>query len=213
MKLYDYFRSSASFRIRIALNLKNISYESIAIHLIKDGGQQHQSQYLNINPQGLIPALALDDSSILTQSLAILEYLEEIYATPALLPKDPIQKAHVRAIANIVACDIHPLNNLRVLKYLKNSFGISEDQKDTWYKHWITDGFESIEALLPKSTTLFSFDDTPNLADVCLIPQIFNAVRFKCEMSVFPTLQKIYQNAISHPAIYKAFPENQADAE
>lgn len=213
MKLYDYFRSSASFRIRIALNLKNISYERIAIHLIKDGGQQHQSHYQNINPQGLIPALALNESTILTQSLAILEYLEEVHATPALLPSDPILKARVRAIANIVACDIHPLNNLRVLKYLKNSFGISEDQKDTWYKHWITDGFKSIEALLPKSTTLFSFEDTPNLADICLIPQIFNAVRFKCEMSAFPILQKIYQNAIAHPEIYKAFPENQPDAE
>lgn len=213
MKLYDYFRSSASFRVRIALHLKGIAYEQVPIHLLKDGGIQHQSHYHAINAQELIPSLILEDGNTLTQSLAIIEYLETVYPEPPLLPTDPIQKAKIRAIANMVACDIHPLNNLRVLQYLKNNLQITEDQKNTWYQHWIHIGFDAIEEMLPPDHNLFAFGKNPTLADVCLVPQIYNAIRFKCQMNAFPKLQKIYENALTHPVISQAFPDNQPDAE
>lgn len=213
MKLYDYFRSSAAFRVRIALLLKGIAYEQVPVHLLKDGGAQHQTNYHAVNAQGLIPSLVLDNGETLTQSLAIIEYLEAVYPEPSLLPTDLVLKAKIRAIANIVTCDIHPLNNLRVLQYLKNNLKITEDQKNTWYQNWIQIGFAAIEAMLPQHSESFAFGETPTLADVCLVPQIYNAIRFKCEMDAFPKLQKTYKNALAHPVISQAFPENQPDAE
>ncbi|MFO1257627.1 MAG: maleylacetoacetate isomerase [Gammaproteobacteria bacterium] len=213
MRLYDYFRSSAAFRVRITLHLKGIAYEQVPIHLLKEGGIQHQAHYHAINAQELIPALVLDSGETLTQSIAIIEYLEAIHPSPSLLPTDLIQKAKVRAIANMVACDIHPLNNLRVLQYMKNNLHMTEDQKNAWYQHWIQTGFRAIEEMLPQHDDSFAFGESPTLADVCLVPQIYNAIRFKCETNNFPKLQRIYENAFAHPAISRAFPENQPDAE
>lgn len=205
-KLYDYFRSSAAFRVRIALNLKNISFEKIPIHLINNGGEQHSENYRAINPQELVPALQVDDQ-IITQSLAIIEYLEEQYPTPALLPHDPLQKAHVRQIALSICTDIHPLNNLRVLQYLTHTLKITEEEKNTWYQHWIAKGFDALEAWLKKTAGTFCFGETISLADVCLIPQINNALRFHCDLTSYPTLLKIFNYCKELPAFKNAWPE------
>lgn len=209
-KLYDYFRSSACYRVRIALNLKNIPYEQVPIHLVE--GKQASEHFLKVNPQGLVPALVLPQSHhVLTQSLAIIEYLEETFTQVPLLPKDALAKANVRALAQIIACDIHPLNNLRVLKYLKHTFSVDDEQKMKWYFHWLKLGFDAFEAAL-RSSGAYCFGDTPTLADVCLIPQVYNALRFDFALDNYPHIQKIHQHCAKHAAFMKALPENQPDA-
>lgn len=195
MTLYDYFRSSACYRVRIALNLKSLSYEAVPIHLLNNGGEQFSSKYLAINPQSLVPALDID-GNILTQSLAIIEYLDEVHPTPALLPKDPYLKAQVRAFALTIAADIHPINNLRVTKYLTEKFQMTEAQKAEWNHHWMRKGFAALEQQITKQgkTSTFCFGESPTLADICLVPQMFNARRFNCDVSDFPNLCRIDQH-------------------
>jgi maleylacetoacetate isomerase/maleylpyruvate isomerase len=177
--LYTYWRSSAAYRVRIALNIKGVEYDSRSVHLVRDGGEQHSPAYRQINPQGLVPALVHEDR-IYSQSLAIIEYLEERYPEPSLLPRDPGDRARVRGLAQMVACDIHPLNNSRVQKYLVGELGLGDEQKLAWYRHWITLGFGAIEARLDQDgyTGRFCHGDTAGLADLCLVPQVYNAERF-----------------------------------
>jgi len=213
MKLYDYFRSSAAFRVRIALNLKGIVAERSFVHL--RNGVQRGAEYLERNPQGLVPALELDDGSVLTQSLAIIEYLDETHPQPPLLPPDPIGRARVRAIALSIACEIHPLNNLRVLNYLIGTLGVSREQKDGWYRYWIDVGFEALEKRLAHdaATGRFCHGDAPTLADVCLVPQMANARRFEIDLSPYPTLMRIESTCLALPAFAEAAPARQPDAE
>lgn len=206
IKLYDYFRSSAAFRVRIALNLKNVPFEKIPVHLLNNGGEQHAEQYHKINPQELVPALQVDNQ-IITQSLAIIEYLEEKYPEPALLPKDLIKKAQVRQIALSIAADIHPLNNLRVLQYLTNTLKVTEEQKNTWYHHWVAKGFVALEQWLKNTAGDFCFGDTATLADVFLIPQVFNLYRLNCDVTPYPTVVKIFNHCKELPAFKNAWPE------
>lgn len=218
MKLYGYFRSSASYRVRIALNLKGLAYEQAAVHLVKHGGEQLSAAFRALNPEALVPALEDQDASgsvILTQSLAIMEYLEEVYPQPALLPRLPVQRAHVRALALAIACEIHPLNNLRVLKYLSGTLQVSEEQKNAWYRHWCESGLAVLEQRLTADphTGRYCFGDTPGLADCCLVPQIANAQRFNCDLSAMPTLLRINQACLEHTAFIQAMPANQPDAE
>jgi maleylacetoacetate isomerase len=190
MLLYGYFRSSAAYRVRIALNLKGLAYDDRFIHLQKN--DQHSPEYAEINPQKLVPAL-VDDGHRLIQSLAIIEYLEETHPQPALLPRDPVERARVRALAQAVACDIHPINNLRVLRYLVRELGVSEEKKDAWYRHWVEEGLQAIETMLVRDpeTGRFCHGDSPTLADICLVPQVANARRFKCDLSACPTVERI----------------------
>jgi maleylacetoacetate isomerase len=212
--LYGYFRSSAAFRVRIALNLKGIAPELRFIHLLKDGGEQHNADYKAINPQEIIPTLVHDGHAI-GQSLAIMEYLDEVQPEPALLPRDAAGRARVRQIACAVACDIHPVNNLRVLLHLRDEFGAEDEARKAWSQHWIALGFEAIEAMLArdKETGAFCHGDTPTIADICLIPQIANARRIQFDMSPYPTIVRIETVALSHPAFDAALPKNQPDAE
>lgn len=214
MQLYSYFRSSAAFRVRIALNLKGLEYDIIPVHMLREGGQQHKPEYRRLNPQGLVPTLALDNA-VLTQSLAICEYLEECYLQPPLLPANALQRARVRALAAAVACDMHPLNNLRVLKYLVKELGASDEQKLEWYRHWVEVGFNGIEEMLSQSaeTGTYCHGETPGLADVCLIPQVWNALRFNCPMEAYPTINRIYAQCMSLPAFAAAQPDRQPDAD
>ena len=215
MKLYTYFRSSAAYRVRIALNLKGLPYDGVPVHLVKDGGQQLQVSYQAKNPQKLIPALELDDGTILTQSLAIMEYLDEAHPdTAALLPQGALARARVRALAQAIACDIHPLNNLRVLKYLSGTLQVSDEVKNAWYQHWVQTGFSAIEAMLANSpdTGKCCYGDTPTLADCCLIPQVYNAERFNVDMAAYPTIARIAAYCRSLPTFQQAAPEQQADA-
>ena len=213
MKLYDYFRSSAAYRVRIALNLKGVVPERAFVHLRRNA--QRSEDYLALNPQGLVPMLVADDSAVLTQSLAIVEYLDEAYPAPPLLPAAPTERARVRGIALEIACDIHPLNNLRVLQYLKNTLGVSEEQKDAWYKYWIDVGLEALETRLARdaATGRFCHGDTPTLADICLVPQLANARRMNIDVAPYPTLTRIEAAAISLPAFVDAAPAKQPDAE
>jgi maleylacetoacetate isomerase len=214
MRLYDYFRSSAAYRVRIALNLKGVvPDERTFVHLRM--GSQRAQDYLALNPQGLVPALALDDGNVLTQSLAIIEYLDETHPEPPLLPADPEERARVRAIALQIACEIHPLNNLRVLNYLIGTLGVSREQKDGWYRYWIDVGFEALEKSLSRdpSTGRFSHGDAPTLADVCLVPQMANARRFSIDLSPYPTLVRIESACNDLPAFADAAPAKQPDAE
>lgn len=207
-KLYDYFRSSACFRVRIALNLKKLDYDIVPIHLLKDGGEQFKEDYQKINPQQLVPALAHGDK-IITQSLAIIEYLDEEYPTPPLLPKNSIDKSLVRSLALTIAADIHPLNNTRVLKYLTEELSVSDEKKNQWYHHWIKKGLSALEQRLKvlDQSGDFCFGDTPSLADVCLIPQLFNAKRFACDLTNYELLNKIDQNCLKHDAFIQAMPK------
>jgi maleylacetoacetate isomerase len=211
LKLYSYFRSSAAYRCRIALALKGLAHETEFIHLTKDGGQHNSPAYRALNPQALLPTLQ-HDAHIITQSLAIIEYLDEIAPHPRLLPGDAPARAHIRAFALAIACDIHPLNNLRVLGYLKGTMGHSEAETNAWYRHWVTTGLAACEALLPKAKTRFCFGAEPTLADVCLIPQIYNARRFQCDLSGVPRLLAIDATAGALPAFAKAAPDAQPDA-
>jgi maleylpyruvate isomerase len=214
MKLYTFFRSSASYRVRIALNLKGLTYEQIPIHLRRAGGEQLAASYKAINPQALVPALD-DGGQILTQSLAIMEYLEERYPKPPLLPTDPVDRARVRSMALIIACEIHPIQNLRVLVHLKNNLRQSEDDLNFWARHWIDLGLSALEQIAvstPKRGE-FCFGDTPTLADICLVPQLANARRFGCDLSAYPTLLHVETACNALPAFANAAPEKQPDAE
>ncbi|HSD00246.1 MAG TPA: maleylacetoacetate isomerase [Casimicrobiaceae bacterium] len=214
MKLYDYFRSSAAYRVRIALNLKGVKPDERTFVHLRMGNQRAQD-YLALNPQGLVPALALDDGHVLTQSLAIIEYLDETFGEPPLLPADAIARARVRAIALQIACEIHPLNNLRVLNYLIGTLGVAKEQKDGWYRYWIDVGFEALERQLKgdPETGRFCHGDAPTLADICLVPQIANARRFNIDMSPYPTLTRIETACNALPAFAEAAPSRQPDAE
>jgi maleylpyruvate isomerase len=213
MKLHGYFRSSAAFRVRIALNLKGLSYENAFHHLRK--GEQLAPDYLKLHPQGLVPALE-DGSTVITQSLAIIEYLDETHPKPPLLPRDPASRARTRSLALAIACDIHPLNNLRVLNYLKDVLKVSTEQHDTWYRHWVTEGFKAVEATLAgPGTGRFCQGDSPTLADVCLVPQVFNAKRFlsDAQLERFPTLMRIFKQCMTLEPFDRAQPAKQPDAE
>lgn len=208
LTLYTYFRSSAAYRVRIAANLKGIRYRPQFVHLLE--GEQRLPAYRMLNPQGLVPVLV--DETALTQSLAIIEYLEEAYPEPPLLPKALKDRAYVRALAAIIACDIHPLNNLRVICYLKEILNQDEKVRLAWIQHWIQEGLEAFEEHLDRTQGRFCFGDSPTLADVCLVPQIYNARRFGCDLNNFPRIQAIDQHCLALPAFQQAAPENQPDA-
>ncbi|PLC51784.1 maleylacetoacetate isomerase [Pollutimonas subterranea] len=214
MKLYGYFRSSAAYRVRIALNLKNLPYETVPVHLLKDGGQQLAAPYRELNPTCLVPTLQEGDWA-LGQSMAILEYLEETHPNPPLLPVDARQRARVRAIAQFIACDIHPLNNLRVLKYLKHELKVDEEAKNAWYRHWAEQGLAAVEAMLAghPATGRYCHGDQPSFADVCLVPQLANARRFNCDLGAMPTITRIDAACAELPAFQQAAPGSQPDAE
>lgn len=214
MKLYGYFRSSAAYRVRIALNLKGLEFETVAVHLLKDGGQQLSEEYRALNPTALVPTLVDGDITI-GQSMAILEYLEETHPQPPLLPADAAGRARVRAIAQTIACDIHPLNNLRVLKHLKHGVGVDEDTKNAWYRHWIAVGLTSVEAMLAgsPSTGRYCHGDQVTMADVLLVPQVYNARRFDCDLSGMPTISRIVDACGELDAFQRAEPARQPDAD
>ena len=207
LKLYSYFRSSAAYRVRIALNLKGLDHELVPVNLLKS--EQQGEAYLKVNNQGLLPALETEHGT-LAQSLAMLEWLEETQPGQALLPQDPWQKAQVRNFCYAIACDIHPIDNLRVLKYLSTELGVSDEQKNEWYRHWVIEGFKKIEPMIGDGQ--FCFGTEPTLADVCLVPQVFNALRFKVDMTPFPKISRVYEYCNTLEAFHDAAPENQADA-
>jgi maleylacetoacetate isomerase len=211
VKLYSYFRSSAAYRVRIALNLKGLPYEMDFVHLTKDGGRQHSAEFNAVNPAKLVPALRLDSGDVLTQSLAIIDYLDETHPQPPLLPVDPLQRAKVRAVALTIACDIHPIDNLRVLQYLKRTLKHEQSDIDAWYHHWIIQGFNAIEAAIAPGPYCFGAQVT--LADICLVPQVFNARRLKVPLEAFPKIVAVESACLKLAAFDKARPENQPDAE
>ena len=217
LTLYGYWRSSAAYRVRIALGLKGLAYRQESVHLVKDGGQQHAAEYQALNPQGLVPLLVDEGNGgvRIAQSLAILEYLDEVFPVPALLPADPAQRAQVRALALHIACDIHPLNNLRVLQYLSAELGASDEAKNAWYRHWVEVGLASVESRLVDHplTGRFCHGDQPTIADCCLVPQVFNARRFGCDLSHVPTVLRIDAECRTLPTFQAAAPERQPDAE
>ncbi len=215
LRLYSYWRSSSAYRVRIALNLKELDYELVPIHLVRDGGQHHHADYMKLNPQALVPVLT-DGGRVFRQSMAICEYIEEAYPERPLLPPADIRsRARVRALAQMIACDIQPLNNLRVLMYLDKELGVKGQRKTDWYKYWITDGFTALEALLEQSPTTgyFCDGDEPTLADAFLVPQVYNALRFEIDLSGFANINRIYGHCIEEEAFALAAPEAQPDAE
>jgi maleylacetoacetate isomerase/maleylpyruvate isomerase len=212
MKLYNYFRSSASFRVRIALAIKGMAYEYLPVHIAK--GEHRQAAFTDLSLEGLVPLLELDDGTRLTQSMAIIEYLEDMQPAPALLPADPLGRARVRALSQIVACEIHPINNLRVLKYLTRELKVEEEAKNTWYRHWVRDGLEAFERQLAAGpASLYCHGDTPTMADCCLVPQIFNAQRFKTPLDGLPRTMAVFDACMALPAFQAAQPSACPDAE
>ena len=208
LRLYSYFRSSAAYRVRIALNYKNIEYDQVAINLV--GDEQRSAAYLGVNPQGLVPALRLEEGTVITQSTAILEWLEEVHPALALYPPDPIARAKARALCNAVACDIHPLNNLRVLKYISGELNATDEQKSAWYQNWIAAGFASIESQLNGSP--YALGETVTMVDLYLIPQVYNALRFEQDMTAYPKIMAVYEACNGLDAFKAAAPESQPDA-
>jgi maleylacetoacetate isomerase len=213
MQLYTFFRSSTSFRLRIALALKGLAYEPHYVSLPK---MEHKAErFVGLNPQGLVPALVDDAGRVFTQSLAMIEYLDETHPRPPLVPKDPVDRWYVRAISQIIGCEMHPLNNARVLKYLKSAYGLDDEKvnKD-WYPHWIEEGFKGLEAFLLGQGRIgrYCLGDAVTMADVCLVPQVFNAERFGCDLAPYPTVVRIYQACLELPAVQAAHPSKQADA-
>jgi len=211
LKLYSYFRSSAAYRVRIALNLKNIAYETVPVHLTRDGGYQRRPEFRAINPQMRVPALATPAGDVLIQSLAIIEYLDETHPHPPFLPKDPIARAHARALADIIACDIHPLNNLLALRYLKREMHQEQSAIDTWYHHWVIEGFEAFEALTQPGP--YACGSAVTVADIVLVPQVANARRLNVPLDRFPKIVAIDAACLKLDAFDRARPENQPDAE
>jgi maleylacetoacetate isomerase len=211
VKLYSYFRSSAAYRVRIALNLKGIAYETSSVHLVKDGGHNKRPEFRAVNPQMRVPVLVTPNGNVLTQSLAIIEYLDETHPEPALLPKDPIARAKVRALAELIACDIHPLNNTSPLRYLKNEMGQAQSAIDTWYHHWVIAGFEALETMIAPGP--YAWGSEVTLADLCLVPQVSNARRLKVPLDRFPKIVGVDAACMALAAFDRARPENQPDAE
>ena len=214
MKLYTYFRSSAAYRVRIALNLKGLKYDAVPVHLLRGGGEQLQANYIMMNPSGLVPTFQ-DDFITLTQSMAILEYLEDEYPEVPLMPKDSAGRARVRELAQIVACDIHPVNNLRVLRYLVNDLGLSEEVKTQWYRHWIVGGLDVLEKHLARDPSAgpLCHGYLPTIADCFLVPQVFNAQRNGVDIAAYPNIARINAACVEIPAFVAAHPSNQPDAE
>lgn len=210
IKLYSYFRSSSAYRVRIALNLKELDYEIIPVHLVKDGGEQYKEDFKKLNPSSKVPVLVHDNKSIF-QSVAIIEYLEESFPTPALYPTTALDKAHVRTLCEIINSDIQPLQNLRVLNQLTQNYKLTEEQKNQWIQHWIAEGFNTFEKTLEKTAGQYSFGNTPTAADCFLMPQIYNAQRFQLPMNRYPLIQKVFKNCSQHKAFVKAHPDNQPD--
>lgn len=213
IKLYTYWRSSACYRVRIALNLKGLAYESIPVHLLKDGGEQHKAGFQEVNPQELIPVL-MHGGRMLRQSLAIMEYLDENFDTKRpLMPNVARDRQRARAIAQMIACDIHPLNNLRVQQYLSNEFKATDQQREAWTRHWIDEGFRALEAVLADSlaTGTYCEGDSPTMADCCLVPQVYNAQRFGVDLKAYPNIKRINDECLKLPAFTDAAPENQPD--
>ncbi|TFE37011.1 maleylacetoacetate isomerase [Paraburkholderia dipogonis] len=219
MTLYNYFRSSASYRVRIALELKGLKYDYVPIHLSRSGGEQFASNYAEVNPEKLVPTFVDAGGSVITQSLAIIEYVDETHPDPALLPQTPMDRAYVRSIANLIACDIHPVDNLRVLGYLKNVLNVTDEQKSAWYRHWVEEGFKALETHLVRESRpggrvgTLCFGDKPTLADLCLVPQVFNARRMQVPLDNYPTIQRIVEAASAIPAFERASPGRQIDSE
>jgi len=214
LTLYGYWRSSAAYRVRIALNLKGLAYRQVPVHLVKDGGQQHAAEYRALNPQGLVPLLVDEGNGgvRIAQSLAILEYLDEVFPVPALLPADPAQRAQVRALALHIACDIHPLNNLRVLQYLSDELGASDEAKNAWYRHWVGKGLVAVEQGLSVFGGGLSLGNRPGYLEACVIPQLYNARRFACSLEAFPRLLEMEGRCLTLDAFKAAAPEAQPDA-
>ncbi|PIW62362.1 maleylacetoacetate isomerase [Shewanella sp. CG12_big_fil_rev_8_21_14_0_65_47_15] len=215
MKLYGYWRSSAAYRVRIALNLKGISAEQLSVHLVRDGGEQHKAAYSALNPLELVPTLVVgdeEDSDVLSQSLAIVEYLDELYPQTPLLPASALERAHVRAMALTIACEIHPLNNLRVLQYLTQTLGVDETAKNSWYHHWVASGFAALETLLVRHSGRYCFGDAITIADICLVPQVYNAQRFNVDLTPYPNIMRVWAECHQLAAFAEAAPERQADA-
>jgi maleylacetoacetate isomerase len=211
VKLYSYFRSSAAYRVRIALNLTGVAYETASVHLVKDGGHNKRPEFRAVNPQMRVPALVTPAGDVLIQSLAIIDYLEATYPDPPLFPKDPIARAKARALAEIVACDIHPLNNIGPLRYLKNTMGQEQSAIDAWYHHWVVAGFEALEALIEGAP--YACGKEVTLADLCLVPQVYNARRLKVPLDKFPKIVAADKACLALAAFERARPENQPDAE
>ncbi len=210
IRLYTFWRSSAAYRVRIALNLKGIAYESVPIHLRR--AEHRAAEYLSLNPQGLVPTLE-EEGTVLTQSIAIIGYLDQEYPEPRLLPTEPLARARVDAMVGIIACEIHPLNNLRVLNYLRQQLGQDEEAVTGWYRHWVGEAFEPLEKLVADTSPDYCFGASVSLADVCLVPQVYNARRFDCDLSPYPKISRIVASLNASEPFAKAVPENQADAE
>ena len=213
LTLHGYWRSSAAYRVRIALNLKGLEYAQAPVHLVRDGGEQHRTEYLHTNPQKLVPVLQ-HGQRMVRQSLAIIEYLDELWPDPPLLPLVARERARVRALAQLVACDIHPLNNLRVLQYLEREWNVPQPERDEWVRHWIVEGFLAFEAMLDEDLSRGEFceGDTPGIAECCLVPQVYNARRFGVDLEPFPIIRSIEAACLALPAFDAARPERQPDA-
>jgi maleylacetoacetate isomerase len=215
LKLYGYWRSSAAYRVRIALNLKGLAYRQVPVHLVKDGGQQRAADYRALNPQQLVPLLVdeVNGGARIAQSLAILEYLDEIFPVPPLLPADPVARAQVRALALHIACDVHPLNNLRVLQYLSGELGIDEEAKNRWYRHWVDQGLAAVEQGLAVFDGELSLGQRPGYLEACLVPQVYNARRFACDLHAYPRILEMVARCETLEAFRNAAPEVQPDAQ